>query len=410
MANVICPSCNAKIDAKSARCPYCDRPVPQAPSQGQVTMTAQFVGPGQQPAYQTNQRSFADYEPQPEPSRRFGKVFGFRSNKVWKKAIATIWYVGWLLMMLLSFAVQPTVEASSTDMMIFKASSALLFFGMAALPFLLSDFGPLKKIPLTGSDKPILKALGLVIVAVIWLVLFSCINGLHSEEYKAAVEAQAAQQRAEQEEQRAQEEAEKQRQAAEKEAEEKNRHEAEEAAQKQAQEERQKAEESSASSESESAGDGEWTDIKSEQSESAPAETSASTAESDFVRVLVSDWGFSDNEARQAYAILRDVGCGDIKMLDGRMTEGTSLDAMRGVVGSHQVNFTADNKQIFYVQITGWKEMDYGWYVNWRGKLKYGIVDKKLSFDLYDSDTVDGGYIAYYDAANDAVVPWDESL
>ena len=130
----------------------------------------------------------------------------------------------------------------------------------------------------------------------------------------------------------------------------------------------------------------------------------------DFVRTLVSDWGFSETEAGDAYDILESVGCGDVKMMDGRMTEGTSLDAMRGMVGSHQVNFTADNKQVFYVQITGWKEMDYGWYVNWRGRLKYGIVDKKLSFDLYDSDTVEGGCIAYYDAAQDAVVPWGESL
>ena len=39
-----------------------------------------------------------------------------------------------------------------------------------------------------------------------------------------------------------------------------------------------------------------------------------------------------------------------------------------------------------------------------------GIVDKRLSFDLYESDAVDGGYIAYNDAAQDAVVPQGESL
>lgn len=326
-----------------------------------------------------------------------------------KKAVASIWYIGWLLLALLALIMQPTVEGGPSDAIIFKAASAFLFVGIAGLPALLSDFRPLKKIPLIGSERNALKAVGLVVVAFVWLLLFTGINGLHSDEYKAALEQQAAQQRAEQDARRAEEEAERKRQAAEEEAEEAKQREEREAAEKAAEEERQQSE-LQASESDESASESGQADAEEQPAEEAPVENTANIAEVDFVRVLTNDWGFSNEEAHAAYAVLSDVGCGGIKMVDGRMTEGTSLDAMRGMVGSHQFNFTVDNKRVFYVQITGWKEMDYGWHVNWRGKLKYGIVDKKLSFDLYDSDTVDGGYIARYDAANDAVVPWGESL
>lgn len=127
----------------------------------------------------------------------------------------------------------------------------------------------------------------------------------------------------------------------------------------------------------------------------------------DFIDKLTESYSFTEEQANAAYDLIDKLGCGDIKLMDGAAS-GTDLDVIRGEVNKHQVNITADNKKIFYVQITGWKENDYDWYINWRGKLKYQIIEKKIAFDLYDSDTVSGGYIAYYDARDDSVIPWSE--
>ncbi len=88
------------------------------------------------------------------------------------------------------------------------------------------------------------------------------------------------------------------------------------------------------------------------------------------------------------------------------MTSSGDLVAMRAIVDGHQINFTAESGTVFYVQITGWSRRDYGWYINWRDRLRYGEYDKKLAFDLYDSTS--GGYLAYYRSSGDSVVPWDE--
>lgn len=340
------------------------------------------------------------------------KIFGFRSNTPWKKIVAGVWYIGWLVMVVLSLAAGPTVEAGGGDVVIFKVAGAFFSLGAIAVPLLLSDVPALKKLPLIGGDAAWQKVVGVVVAAVIWLVLFGLINMLHTPEYNAAVDAQQAAQQAQRDAQKAEEEAERQRAEAEAQAaKEKEEAEAQAAKEREEAEKAQREQEEAAAQEntsSESAEPAQEAEPAEPSQDEATAETNG--ARDAFISDLVADWGFTEAQASDAYAILDSVGCGDIEVMEGRMTEGTSLDAMRGMVNGHQVNFTADNKQVFYVQITGWKEMYYGWYVNWRGKLKYGIVDKKLSFDLYDSDTVDGGYVARYDAANDAVVPWGESL
>lgn len=130
-------------------------------------------------------------------------------------------------------------------------------------------------------------------------------------------------------------------------------------------------------------------------------------AEKDFVDDMAEYYGWDESSARDAYSLLCELGCSGAVIIGGSMTNNESLQAMRAEVNGHQINFTAENKEIFYVQITGWKEQDYGWYLNWRGKLKYGIFDSKLSFDLYDSSE-GNGFLAYYDRKDDSVIPWSE--
>ena len=135
-----------------------------------------------------------------------------------------------------------------------------------------------------------------------------------------------------------------------------------------------------------------------------PAIVEPSNEES-FINMLVND-GFNEGEARAVLAVLSDVGCGDLEPLDAN--NNGDMDIIRGMVNGHQVNVTTECKTVLYVQITGFPDVEYDWYLNWRGKLKFGLVNKMLAFDLYDKDLLEEGYIARYNAADDSVVPWDE--
>ncbi len=114
----------------------------------------------------------------------------------------------------------------------------------------------------------------------------------------------------------------------------------------------------------------------------------------------------SKKQAKAAAKVLKKVGLEGMKV--DRVVENGKLDLYRGMVKGHQVNFTTDNKKIFYVQITGFVCLKYKWYTNWRGKLKYGIRNSTAEFDLYNTDEVKRGYIAKYDQEDNKVIPWSE--
>jgi len=118
--------------------------------------------------------------------------------------------------------------------------------------------------------------------------------------------------------------------------------------------------------------------------------------------------GYTKDQSKAIDEIMSAVGVGSSSDVSVIM-DNDPLKALCTTCNGHQVNFTTENGELFYVQITGWTDDTMGWYVNWRGKLKYGWFEKKLAFDLYDSHTVEGGYIAKYNRTNDEVVPWDEA-
>lgn len=145
---------------------------------------------------------------------------------------------------------------------------------------------------------------------------------------------------------------------------------------------------------------------KLEEAAKAKASKPIDNGKDNFIQDMKKWYNYEKSDAEAIYDLLSSLGCSGVQVLGGSMTSGTGIDAMRGTVNGHQINFTAENKKVFYVQITGWARTDYGWYLNWRGKIKYGLHDNKLAFDLYD-DTA-GGNLAYYNRSEDAVVPWSE--
>lgn len=132
----------------------------------------------------------------------------------------------------------------------------------------------------------------------------------------------------------------------------------------------------------------------------APSALSALTQE------VYNQEAMSKKEAKAAARVLKKVGLKGMTV--DRVVENGRLDSYRGMIKGHQVNFTTDRKKLFYVQITGfscWKEK---WYINWRGKLKWGSYQSEAQFDLYNTDSNKKGYLAKYDQKNDKVIPWSE--
>ena len=84
-------------------------------------------------------------------------------------------------------------------------------------------------------------------------------------------------------------------------------------------------------------------------------------AEKTFVEDMATYYGWDEESSRNAYSLLCELGCSGAQVIGGSMTNNENLQAMRAEVNGHQINFTAENKVVFYVQITGWTETDYGW-------------------------------------------------
>lgn len=122
--------------------------------------------------------------------------------------------------------------------------------------------------------------------------------------------------------------------------------------------------------------------------------------------------GYSDSQVKAIAEILTNVGIPEVDDMWNINKNGT-LQANACTYKDHQINFTTDNGECFYVQITGWKEeiSSYGWYrSSWSGKLKYGYntQTKINTVDLYATDYDNSGYLAVYDAETDSVHPYGE--
>lgn len=173
------------------------------------------------------------------------RIFGFRSQKIWKKIIAVVYYfIG--IIMVFGVVTDWTIDVSLKDTILVKVSdffTLLIYFS----PFLvLSDFSKeiRSKIPLLKDNKKWKTFLFfLILMFIIPIISNSITDSLHSEEYKEKIGIEQEQIQEEQEkikeEKTAEEKAEEERlkkeaEQAKKEAEEKAKKEAEEKAKKEA--------------------------------------------------------------------------------------------------------------------------------------------------------------------------------
>ena len=152
-------------------------------------------------------------------------------------------------------------------------------------------------------------------------------------------------------------------------------------------------------------------DSAKENTDASGEKTETEQTDSSLMDGLLS-LGYSSDQANKIAEILTNVGIPEVDDMWNINKNGT-LQANACSYKDHQINFTTDNGECFYVQITGWKEeiAQYGWYRSaWSGKLKYGYntQTKINTVDLYATDENNPGYMAVYNAESDSVHPYGE--
>lgn len=111
------------------------------------------------------------------------KIVGFRSNKMWKKIIASLYYLFCLIYIIQSLNNVPVIKANIYDMVIHKISAVLMGLSYLLPTIFISNFKFKEKIPLLKKKKWWSDVFGFIIV---FLFMFFCSNIVtlfHSKDY-----------------------------------------------------------------------------------------------------------------------------------------------------------------------------------------------------------------------------------
>lgn len=111
------------------------------------------------------------------------KLLGFRTNKLWKKIIAIIYYILCLFLLIIAMNDVPKIRVSIYDMVIHKSSKILVALSFFIPVLFISDFNIKEKIPLFKIKKWWSDILGFVIVFFLVICSSKIINICHSSDY-----------------------------------------------------------------------------------------------------------------------------------------------------------------------------------------------------------------------------------
>ena len=112
------------------------------------------------------------------------KLWGFRSNVLWKKIIAYIYYFFCLIIILISFSNVPQIYANMYDMIIYKVSEVIKGLAFLIPILLISDFNIKGKIPLLKNKRWWSDVFGFVGIFIVVFCFSNVIFLFHSEDYK----------------------------------------------------------------------------------------------------------------------------------------------------------------------------------------------------------------------------------
>lgn len=120
--------------------------------------------------------------------KKLEKLWGFRTNKLWKKVLAILYYLSCLTFIVLSLNDVPEIKTNGYDMLIYKISTILMSSSYLVPIIFISDFKIKEKIPLLKKKKWWSDIFGFVIIFVMMVCLSNLVSLFHSSDYQKRYE------------------------------------------------------------------------------------------------------------------------------------------------------------------------------------------------------------------------------
>ncbi len=117
------------------------------------------------------------------------KLVGFRTNKLWKKIIACIYYLFCIIMLIVAIRDVPEIKANIYDMFIYKTTMILNALSFSIPILFISNFNIKDNLPLLKRKKIWSDILGFIIIAFLVLCCGKLINMCHSNNYWERIDA-----------------------------------------------------------------------------------------------------------------------------------------------------------------------------------------------------------------------------
>ena len=112
------------------------------------------------------------------------KLLGFRSNRLWKKIIAYLYYLLCLIIIFYSFIKVPQIESNLYDMIIYKISIILRTLAFLIPPLLISNFSIKDKLPFFKKKKWWSDVFGFIGIFIIMICFSYLVSLFHSNDYQ----------------------------------------------------------------------------------------------------------------------------------------------------------------------------------------------------------------------------------
>ncbi len=119
------------------------------------------------------------------------KLFGFRSNKIWKKVMSIVYLIVWCLLFLVIMTEGKYPNLETKDFVINKLSNLIIFCFFLSPYIFLSQTKIREKLPLLNKFKLWTSSLFFVVLFIITILINSAVLSLHTDEYVADMENHA---------------------------------------------------------------------------------------------------------------------------------------------------------------------------------------------------------------------------
>jgi hypothetical protein len=124
----------------------------------------------------------------PVTEAKRGRLFGFRSRRIWKMVVASAYYAFCGLAAVAVFASVKPYATDTRDVVLDVVSYLIFVLVLLSPAFLLSDFGYRNRLPIFKRRKFWWSAAGLAVVCLLLLGTSAFADSLHTQPYKVAAE------------------------------------------------------------------------------------------------------------------------------------------------------------------------------------------------------------------------------